>query len=63
MKTTIYNYQLAPTQTKTRAEHQSNLVYGTLVANKYGTATQMASAKAREVSQERGEEYGLIRIW
>ena len=63
MKTTTYNYELAPTQSKTRADHQSKLVSGTLVANKYGTATQMASAKARELSQERGEEYGLVRIW
>lgn len=63
MKTTTYNYELAPRNSESRKEHTPTIYFGTLVAKNYGTATQMASAKARELSQERGEEYGLVRIW
>lgn len=59
----VYNYELSPVKTKDRAERNTKTVAGTLVAKSYGSATQLASAKAAELSKERGEEYGVARIW
>ena len=61
MKT--YNYELAPVSSTNRGEHTPMVYLGTLVAKDYGTATQMAATRARELSTERGNEYGLVRIW
>lgn len=59
----VYNYELSPVHSKERKEHQSKTVSGTLVAKSYGTATQLASAKAAELSKAMGEEYGVARVW
>lgn len=58
-----YNYELAPVWTENRAERNSKLVTGTVVAASYGTATQLASAKAAELTETKGEEYGVVRVW
>ncbi|UCV26745.1 hypothetical protein [Ferribacterium limneticum] len=61
MKT--FNYELAPVHCENRAERAAELVTGTVFAVSYGSATQEASAKAAELTEERGVEYGVVRVW
>lgn len=60
---TTYNYEIVPVTSKDRDEHRALTVTGTVVAVSYGSATQMASAKAAEISKEQGREYGVARVW
>lgn len=58
-----YNYELGPVHSRDRKDNERKLVTGQLRAVNYGTATQLASAKAAELSKGRKDEYGVVRIW
>lgn len=60
---TVYNYEIAPVHTESREDRNKQVKFGTIVAKSYGSATQLASAKAAEATKETGVEFGLVRIW
>lgn len=58
-----YNYELIPVRSESRKDLQDKKVSGTLIASNYANATYEAGEKARKLSAERGEEYGIGRIY
>lgn len=59
----VYNYEIAPVHSENREVRNQQVRTGTIVAKSYGSATQLASAKAAEVTKETGVEFGVVRIW
>jgi len=58
-----YTYELAPVKSENRESRNKEIVSGTVRANSHGTATQMACEKAAQLSEERGKEYGVVRVY